>query len=387
VNVWHSLYDTDFNQQIIAGLTSEVLERLLKRKAVAPLSKAHVGPFNSMELMIELDEMVLEAGVKVRLHSVFSSAIVEDGEVSAIIFQDKSGRHAIKAKMFIDASGDADLCVQAGFDTYVPACIQPLTTFANFSGWDFGNVNPFEIIMEHAKEYKITEGFLFGAYVPPNEYIYALNGTRITGRNAVVADDLTYCEIEGRRQVRAMMDILRRHLPGKSPQLNALPSYIGIRETRHIHALYSLQGEDILSGRRFKDAIANGTYPVDIHHQEKGGITLKFLDGRERHFRSSFKDNAVEGRWRAEMPDNPKYYQLPLRSLIPRKSRNVICAGRMIDADKEAFAAARVMVNLNQTGEAAGVAAYLALNSKNGISEVCPEKVRCALKSGGSIIV
>ena len=387
VNMWHSLYDTDYKEQIIAGLTLETMERLAKRNAVAPFmnSKVYGIPLNSEELTIELDEMALEAGVKIHFHTFFSSAVMEGGKMSAVIIQDKTGRKAISAKMFIDASGDADLCVSSGLGTYIPEHIQPPTTCAKFSAWDFGDINPYELIMEHAEEYGLPEGILWGAFVPPRNDVYMLNGTRVRGRNPADADALTYCEIEGRKQVRAITDIFRKHLKGRTPQLNALPSYIGIRESRHIHSLYHLKGEDILNGKKFDDAIANGTYPVDIHHQEKGGITFRYLDGRERYSRPGKK--AVESRWREEHPDNPKFYQIPLRSLIPVKSKNVICAGRMLDADKEAFAAARVMVNLNQTGEAAGVAAYIALQENIEITKVCHEKVRKILKDGASCIM
>jgi hypothetical protein len=209
-----------------------------------------------------------------------------------------------------------------------------------------------------------------------------LNGTRVTRRNPSNAEDLTYCEIEGRRQVRAIADIFRKHLKAKSPQLSALPSYIGIRETWHINSQYQLKGEDLLRGKKFEDAIANGTYPVDIHHQDKPGITFRRLDGRQIYCRPG-KPN-VESRWREEGGDYAKYYQIPLRSLIPSNSRNVISAGRMLDADPEAFGGIRVMVNLNQTGEAAGVAAFQALSSGIDISLVAPRKVRKVLAEGGS---
>jgi hypothetical protein len=388
VNMWHSVYDSDYKEQIIGGLTFEVMERLSKRNAIAPFvnSKQYMVPLNSEELTIELDELALEAKIQIQFHTYFSSAIVDENKcVSAIIVQNKSGRVAIKAKIFVDASGDADLCRSVGLSTYLPDHIQPPTTCAKFSPWSFpaGGTDPYELIMEHAKEYKLPEGILWGTFVP-NTDIYMLNGTRVTHKNPAIAEDLTYCEIEGRRQIRAITDIFRKHLKTKSPQLLALPSYIGIRETWHINSLYQVKGEDLLHGKKFEDAIANGTYPVDIHHQEKPGITFKRLDGRQIYCRPG-KAN-VESRWREENSDSPKYYQIPLRSLIPRNSVNVISAGRMLDADKEAFGGIRVMVNLNQTGEAAGVVAYQSLSSGTKIPQLDPQKIRKVLADGGSCI-
>ena len=388
VNMWHSIYDTEYKEQIIGGLTFEVLERLSKRNAVAPFinSKEYGVPLNSEELTIELDELALEANVQIHFHTFFSSVVMdEDKRVSAIIVQNKSGRAAIKAKMFVDASGDADLCRAAGLSAYLPEHIQPPTTCAKFVSWSFPEDSAaYQLIMDHAEEFKLPEGFMWGTFTPPCKDIYMLNGTRVTHKNPSDAKDLTYCEIEGRRQVRAVTDILRKHMKGKVPQLAALPSYIGIRETWHINSLYQVKADDLLYGRKFEDAIANGTYPVDIHHQEKPGITFKRLDGTQCYCRSG--KPSEPGRWREESSEYPKYYQIPLRSLIPSNSKNVIAAGTMIDTEKDAFGAVRVMVNLNQTGEAAGVAAYQALSSGTDITLVNPQKVRKVLADGGSCI-
>jgi len=91
-------------------------------------------------------------------------------------------------------------------------------------------------------------------------------------------------------------------------------------------------------------------------------------------------------RWLPEGEILP-FYQFTLGSLVPAGTRNLITAGRMLDADAEAFGAVRVMVNLNQCGEAAGVAAVEALDSGCGIAEVDPAKVRTRLAAGGSIVL
>lgn len=387
VNMWHSIYDTEYEKQIIGGLTYEVMERLERRDAVAKFknSKSYGVPFNSEELTIELDELALESKLKIYFHTFFSGAIAENGKVSAVIVQNKSGRGAIKADFFIDASGDADLCKSAGIGTYLPEHIQPPTTCAKFTSWLSGPAAPYKVIAEHMKEYGMPEGILWGTFTPPTEDIYMLNGTRVTGKNPANAEDLTFCELEGRRQVRAITDIIRKYSPDSRMQLAALPSYIGIRETRHIKSLYQLKGSDLLAGTQFPDAIANGTYPVDIHHQDKPGITFFRLDGFQDYCRPGLPN--VRTRWREETTVNPTYYQIPLRCLIPENSLNVICAGRMLDADKEAFGAVRVMVNLNQTGEAAGVAAYLALSGKIPACKVDASELRKLLAKGGSCII
>ncbi len=389
VNVWHSPFDTTYERPIIGGLTVETIDRLRQRDAVIDRQRSPhwAWAFNPWELQIELDEMVAEAGVRPFLHTQFVAPHVEDGRLVAAIVENKSGRGAIRARMFIDATGDGDVCQRLGLDTYTANAIQPATTCAIFSGWpttegfDLGRT-----VREHGQEFGLAPGFSWGVSVPPHRHTYMLAGTRVTGANCADADALTRAEIDGRRQVRAIMDLLRKHHPGQTIALQALPARIGIRESRHVRCHYQLTGDDVLHGRRFDDAIANGSYRVDVHHQDKPGITLRYLDGSEEY---CVPGQATQrSRWRPPSADNPTFYQIPLRSLIPQGPfANVIVAGRMLDADPIAHAGIRVMVNMNQTGEAAGVAASLALRQDVALAQLPAAAVRAALTAGGSIVV
>ncbi len=385
VNVWHSLMDTEFKKQIIAGLTRETIERLNKRGAVEfDRGNASVGcGFNSDEMKIELDEMIEEANVKPCLHTFFSMPYVRDGQLEAVIVENKSGRGAIKAKMFIDATGDGDLCHRLGLETYTREHLQPPTTCARFSGWD--SVRGFSrLFREHGEEFNVPLGFVWGRGVPGSD-VYMLAGTRVYGADCSHADQLTRAEMEGRRQVRAFMDMVRKYQPEGHVVLQALPSQIGIRETRHVKCQYQLKGDDILYGKKFEDAIANGSYRVDIHHQDKPGLTFKYLDGTQSYNRPGYPP--VKGRWREKTESNPTFYQIPFRSLVPGKYDNLILAGRMLDADLVAFSAVRVMVNMNQTGEAAGTAAYLALDSNTPIPALNATTIRKMLAEKGSVVI
>lgn len=391
VCVWHSLWDTAGKQQIIAGLTQEVTERLDRRgvlRRFEKTNKAYGFTFNPEELKIELDEMVLEAGIKPYLHTQFCAPLVEDGVLRAVLVENKSGRGAIRAKIFIDATGDGDLAARLNLGTYFSSHAQPATTCALFSGWetlDTGEEHFSDIIAHHAPEFNLSVGFAWGCKVPGSEN-FMVAGTRIYGTNPADADDLTKTEIEGRRQVRAISDILKRACPESRLSLAALPSRVGLRESRHVHCRYQLKGDDVLHGKRFDDAIANGSYPVDVHHQEKPGITLRYLDGTKTYNCPGFP--AEQGRWREETATNPTFYQVPFRALVPQgEYSNVIVAGRMLDADEMAHAAVRVMVNLNQTGEAAGVAAFCALDSGKTIAELDATEVRKVLSAGGAVVI
>lgn len=241
-------------------------------------------------------------------------------------------------------------------------------------------------IGQHKEEFALPEGTGWGSPIPGNTETYMYAGTRVYHANSADGEQLTYSEMEGRRQVRAIMDLLRKYAAGDKMTLLSLPSYIGTRETRHITCQYCLTGEDVLYGRPFEDAIANGSYRVDIHHQEKPGLTFKYLDGIQVYSRNGYPSEV--SRWRDEIEVNPTFYQIPYRSLVPEGPYpNVIVAGRMLDIDDEAFGGVRVMVNMNQLGEASGVAAYLALQHSKPFVDIDASELRDLLSQGGSLVI
>jgi hypothetical protein len=183
--------------------------------------------------------------------------------------------------------------------------------------------------------------------------------------------------------VRAIQELLKKQVPESRLSLQALPSRLGLRESRHVKALYQLTGDEVLYGRRFEDAITQGSYRSDVHHQDKPGITLRYLDGTQTY--NVPGQPATHSRWRPETPENPTFYQIPYRSLLPEGGYGkLIVAGRMLDMDPLAHAAVRVMVNLNQTGEAAGVAAVLAMRNNCSFADVSVTHIQAELAAGGS---
>jgi hypothetical protein len=393
VNVWHSCYDEVFEKQIFAGLTLEVIERLRRRDSVVERlrSDAWQWCFNPNELQIELDELVREHGIKPYLHTMFVAPYREGGAAEptaplrGVVVENKSGRGILLARQFVDASGDGDLAEKLGLETYRRASGQPSTTCAIFSGWEqLKGIDWQGLVRDHGPEFGLKPGFAWGAFLPGGAG-YMLAGTRIH-EPAEEGDSLTAAEMEGRRQVRAIHDLLRKYLPEIDLRLLALPARLGIRETRHARCRHELTETEVLEGVRFPDAIAAGSYRVDVHHHDKPGITFRYLDGRENYVRPGHP--SVEGRWRPERAVNPTFYQIPFRTLIPAGGPpNLLMAGRMSDADAGAHAAIRVMVNMNQTGEAAGTAAALAVQAGIEASEVEAGRLREALGKGGSLVL
>jgi len=387
VNLWHSVRDTEERQRIIAGLSQEVVDRLARRDAVDFRESPHAYfVLNTEELKIELDELVTESGVVPMLHAFYASPLMTDGTISAVLVETKSGRVAIRARLFVDASGDGDLACHCGVPFQCSPSMQPPTMCAKVKGMTPPAVSLHELFRRHREEYGLREDRGWSGTIPGCEDMRLLVQTHVFGADVSDARQLTAAEIEGRRHVRALMDMVRKYGPddGAAPVLVALASYIGARESRRFEAEYALTVEDLLSGRRFPDAIANGTYPVDVHDSEKGGFVFRHLDGTERRCSC----NGVEtGRWRDPVPEDPTFYQIPFRTMVTRQVPNLIMAGRTIAADAGAFGAIRVMINLNQTGEAAGAAAALCADANCTPTDLDPAALRRALADGGSVIV
>ena len=397
VCIWHTLYDTHFNEKIISGLTEELVSRLKKRKNAVVEYLHSEGParmdtltqfrINTEELKFELDEMILEAGITPYLHTFYSAPHMEDGVLKAVLIENKSGRSAIKAKVFIDATADGDLCMHLGAESHKADELQPASVAARV----YDNRKRDEIdatIHAHLDECGMKDIGWTGHPIPGADNVTLWMKPKMC-YDCSDGKQLTLAEIEGRRQIRAMMDVVRKHMEGgEDITVLALASRVGIRETRQIKCKYRITFEDIINGERFDDAVVNCCYPPDIHHRDTPGTTYYYLDGVT--VSSSFEEPIpIERRWR-EAKNAPTFWQIPYRCLVPEvplKLNNVLVCGRAIDADKKAFGAIRVMISTNQTGEAAGVAAYLAATSKLSVEKMDTQLLRETMKNGGSIVI
>jgi 2-polyprenyl-6-methoxyphenol hydroxylase-like FAD-dependent oxidoreductase len=389
VNIWHSVHDATRQRRIIGGLTEEMLVRLRRRGAVSDGPEASVAyRLNTEELKIDLDEIVTEHDIRPFLHTVFAAPVLEDGRITALLIENKNGRQAIRTRYVIDASGDGDVARRTDLPSRDPGHLQPPTTCTKVMGRQtLGDFDFEAALREHGGEFGLPADWGWGSPIPGLDDVQLRAETHVFDTDTSDAEELTRAEIEGRRQVRAILDLIRKYGPAESKLgLVDLAATIGTRETRRFQAQYQLTGTDVLHGTRFDDAIANGSYRVDIHHADGPGITFRYLNGVEVVIPERGAPEE-RGRWREEWDENPSFYQIPFRCIVQEQVPNLIYAGRMLDADKVAFSAVRVMVNTNQLGEAAGVACALAAETGGGIPDLDPARVRTVLCDGGSIII
>lgn len=374
VPVWHSLFSTDGKTQIIGGLTEEIERRMLAR-GEAELKGNRADPsvgcyLNVAALQLALDEIVrAEKGITSYLKAHVVDALCDRfGHVVAAVVEDKSGRQLLRAKYFIDATGDADLAARAGFATWtLPKCdLQAHTLCAIVSGVEdlhkvYGRKFNLNAILRPDSGAGLKHVFGWTApVVGASKNLRFVAATRVSSCDPSIAQDLTEGLFEGRDQLRRIVETVNRNFPlpdGKRMALVAIGSDLGVRESRHIRAKYKVTEKDVLYGRSFDDCIGKGSYRVDIH--EGSGITFRYLNGKEDVMTTTSDGRIVwkHGRWRIDEGVCPTWYEIPFAALVPEGSENLVCAGRMIDCERAAFGALRVMVNCNQMGEAAGRAA------------------------------
>jgi hypothetical protein len=187
-----------------------------------------------------------------------------------------------------------------------------------------------------------------------------INMTRVAGVDGTDVGSLSAGEIEARAQIADIIRYLKGYVPGFSEaHFTKTAPFLGIRETRRIVGQYVLNQEDVLGCRRFEDAIAVASYPVDIHRPGDQGCTLQ---------------------WCGDC------YDIPYRSLVPQRVENLLVAGRAVSSTHEAMAAIRVMSTCMAMGEAAGRAAKQALRAGVSPADVDTQSLRRELLDRGAYL-
>ncbi len=342
-------------EQIIQGIFQEMIDRLKGMDDYDKGTKA----FDVEAMKIVADQMVREAGVKLMLHTCVIDALVQEKTIRGVEVHNKSGRQAVLGKVIVDATGDGDVAVMAGAPyekgRKEDGLTQPMTL--NFR---MGGVDPEKMPSRQEINQLFEEAKAKGEVSIPRENVLwfpttrkgeiHFNTTRIVKVDGTKAEDLTYAEVEARRQMIELVNFLKRKVSGfENAYLLISGSQIGIRETRRIIGEYVMTEEDVLEARKFKDVIARGSYPIDIHSPTGEGTLIKRL------------------------PPGASY-DIPYGCLVPKNIDNLLVAGRCVSSTHEAQAAIRVIPIVVAMGQAAGTAAALAARLN-----VPPRKLKVSL--------
>lgn len=402
VNPMFTFHDTH-GKQVIRGVAGEVVDRLVKMTSspghVTDLTfdNASMTPFDPEGMKLILLNMLEEAGVELLLHCAFSDVLVENGGITTVLVESKSGRQAICPKYVIDCSADADVIARAGAPFVkgreADGAMQPVTLFYRIGGIDIPGLKAWmkanrhllkdsptdteidaqsalaflgmkEIIKDAMEkgEYPKDAAPRILMYELPREGQFAVNCTRLQGIDGTDVRELTRAEMETRRQAWEIAKFLKNRVGGfEHSYILDTGVQVGVRETRHIVGDYTMTEEDVLNCRAFEDGIACGTFAIDIHPPE----------GEQQVFTGSGK--AV--------------YEIPYRSLLPQRLDNVWAAGRCISATHHAFGSVRVMATAMGIGQGAGTAAALAAADGATNRQVNVRRVREALLAQGQYLL
>lgn len=357
------------------------------------------------------------AGVKILFHANIIGAERQDDQISHIYLSTKSGIEVAKAKRFIDATGDGDLIAFSGeefvkgsepgvfeelyagnltkihfsdkksedYEAYkTDGLMQPVSVMFSMGNVDCAVAQQYcnriltydDLGISKEEVMKLpyfgTVGFEDnGDYLPlPQGRVlivkFGINGnfalvnmSRVIGIDGTDAVQKSNAEEIAQMQILYLCDFLIRYIPGfENAYLYTSSHTLGVRETRRLVGKYVLKGRSAINCENFDDAVAGGSYIIDIHDPQG-------------------KSKAIGGMLKGD------WYGIPYRCLLPKTLRNLLVAGRCISVDHVAHSSTRIQGTCIMTGQAAGTAAALSLKTGVTVDQLNVELLKEKLKEDG----
>lgn len=370
-------------KRIVGGLPEEFLRDIhALGGAIIDLPSGNI-PYDPEVYKLAAQRLALAASVDILLHAQVVGAHWEEkrpGRLSHVMIETKSGRQAVAAGIVIDATGTGDLISRTRLPCEMRnrrsgGELQPMTLYFRLGGVDTSQLTL--LMSQDGTKYahpglravldaEVAAGRLrnfggpwavHGSTLRAGEV--SVNATRYSG-NAADARDLTRAELMLREDVQVIVEAFRRAAPAfRNCYLIDTAPQVGIRETRSIRGLYTMTLEDVLTPRGFPDTVAKGGHPVDIHRASDSRQHAQFIT---------------------------EAYDIPYGTLVPEGSENVLVAGGLVSATREAFGSIRVQAQCMALGQAAGTAATLCLQNGLGVAELDGAELRARLAAAGAIV-
>lgn len=361
------------------GLSKELSDRLIASGGAVGGAFTQFDPEYFKQVSLE---MIQEAGVELRFHTVVLEAITREGRTRGVIIHTKRGLQAILSKVAIDASGDADVAVSAGAPFVTgqerDGKMRPISLLFRLGGvdcqavLDFVKAHPeqftpdpnrnvidpesgliriegFYGIMEEVRQRGEVDQnihYLRFEHCHLDKGIVLVNNTRVYGVDGTKPEDLTLSQIKAREQMFQLLAVVRKYIPGceKAFLIDSAPT-LGIRETRRVIGDYVLTEEDIATHTQFTDVVTE-------EHQ-------RGVPGHEAHNPDAGEGSSKDVRYR-EHVWQVYDYEIPYRSLLPQGVEGLLVAGRCMSSNHQADGWTRLEPVCVMTGQAAGTAAALA---------------------------
>lgn len=344
-------------QQLVHGIVDDLLDRIdalggLNTPQDGMQGRIRVRSYDTSAYKCAADQLLVSAGVHLLFHAQAAAVMLDGSRIRALVMETKSGRQAVRANVFVDCSGDADLAAFAGVPFELGdgqgSGLFPTTMFrvghvdaaaALAAVGEFQAINNYmtQAQRDHPGKYRFArEGAILRPQINPTEWrvnVTQLKNDRGQAMNGVDARELSAGELEGRRQIVEYLRFLKEQVPGFSESMVVeIAPQVGIRETRRISGHYALTADDILNSARFADSIGINAWPMELHRP--GRIEWGFPADSKR-----------------------AYNDLPWRMLLPKGIENLLVAGRCACMTHEGQSAARASGACFVMGQAAGTAA------------------------------
>lgn len=312
-------------------------------KAMMPQPIIHAVAFDPDGWKRVSLDMVVEAKVNLRTHSWFSDVLMENGRISGVIAQTKLGRQAIRARYVVDATGDLDVGVAAGADYIDGQYI--VTTVFRLANVDTDKAVAFEFA--EPEQYKKLDrearrriGGAWGMWwlKTPIPGVVWCNCPHMPGYDGLSVEDMVASEIEGRERMMKLHAFAKENIPGfENATMLGAAEQMGIRQTRLLKGEYVVNKDDVKSRRYFADTVCRG-----------------------------------------------RDYYTPYRALLPKGIDNLIVAGRHYSVESDAQKLSREIPPCMAQGEAAGVAAALALDGNQPLRMVDYKAIQKQMRAQGA---
>jgi glycine/D-amino acid oxidase-like deaminating enzyme len=359
-----------WGQQIIAGIGWELVVKAVEEAGESLPDFSEDGRrhwqrqvlVNRFTYAAVADSMVQEAGVQLLLHTMPASIEKQD-DGWKVDLAGKEGLFSVQASVLIDATGDGNLVSLAGGPIRRNATLQPGTLIFRAEGYANENLNHDEIVM--ATQTAIDRGEILATDVGGAAgrvrtllFNHGENLIHITDIDARTSQGKTDAELKGRAALLRVQRFLRKQPGLENFHVTYFAPECGIRETVTIDGEVEVTCQDYASGRLWEDAVCYSFYPIDIHVDH--GIDTRPLQ-------------------HGALPT------MPLRSMLPKGTQNLLAAGRIACGDKEANSAFRVQGSCMAMGQAVGALAAIAAQTSKEVREVPISQVKDLLESHGAI--
>lgn len=378
----------DGEKMLVGGMMREVVETLYQRGFI----NSHIGPdtwrkgymkwtpFNVEGYKLILDEFVTKAGVEIRFFTqvIDVEADARAGQVQGVVIHNIEGYRYVKARTFVDATGDAVLsalcgvvCREAGRDT---PNIMPATLCSLCSNLDWDRFKGQQKEVEQA----VDAGFFtqpdkhLPGFFRVGEKLGSLNAGHLFNLNSLRCKDLTNGIMLGRRLAQEYMAFYRKYVPGcENLEHVTTAALIGVRESRRIVGEYEMVVGDLTSKRQFPDQIAVFAKAIDIHP----------YDTSKAEYDRYFEEFHKYGRLKVG-----EFFGIPYGVLVPKGWKNLWVAGRCVSTDVKVQGSIRVQPAASMMGQAAGTAAAQSIRTGRSAAEIDTEVLVGTLRKAGAYL-